>query len=326
MFNYRQISSDLIKDLPDRTGDVISRRFGLNQNTLQDKRESLESIGKDYGITRERVRQIERDGLMRMKERSKRYDSVFSNFQEKMSYFGGLKKEDLYVRSIGEQDMRNHILFLLSVSDSFYRFSENRDFHPFWSIDTKSFNSASSTVKSIKEVLEQEKKPLSIEYCAKLAAALPSKIGSYLEISKDLHLTDDGMFGLKSWPEVNPKGIKDKAHLVLKKAGKPLHFTEVAKLIGETTLPQTVHNELIKDSRFVLVGRGIYALREWGYEPGEIKEVIKKILTTANRPMDKEEIVREVLKRRVVKENTVLQNLSNKRYFQRDSSGRYLIS
>ena len=36
--------------------------------------------------------------------------------------------------------------------------------------------------------------------------------------------------GLISWAEVKPKGVRDKAYLVLKKENKPKHFTEIAKL------------------------------------------------------------------------------------------------
>ncbi len=326
MFDYRQISSDLIKDLPDRTGDIISRRFGLNKNSYKSK-ESLESIGVDYGITRERVRQIESDGLSKIENRSKKYNSVFSELRDKISDFGGLKKEDLYIKSLGDIDMRNHIFFLLSVNDNFSRFSENKDFHSFWRLNDRKFEDVKSAVVYIKDILQREKKPLKIDDClSMLDSKSPSKINSYLEISKDIHLTDSGMFGLKDWPEINPKGIKDKAYLTLKKSAKPLHFREIAKKIGESVLPQTVHNELIKDKRFVLVGRGVYALGEWGYEPGEVKDVIKRILEKAGRPMNRREIVEEVLKRRVVKENTVIQNLSNKEYFRREPGGGYVTN
>ena len=118
--------------------------------------------------------------------------------------------------------------------------------------------------------------------------------------------------------------MKDKAYLVFKKENKPLHFTEVASLI-DSALPQTVHNELIKDSRFVLVGRGIYALKEWGYERGYVKDVIFKVLKSAQKPLDREEILEKVLEQRIVKKNTVLLNLSNKNYFLRTSEGNYTI-
>ncbi len=336
MFDYRQISSDLINELPDRTKSVVSRRFGLDRGTeggfgsFRDgkiKRESLESIGIDYGITRERVRQIERDGISRMRNSIGKYKPVFKKFEEKMMDFGGLKKEDLYISSLAEEGMANHVFLLLEISESFFRFSENKDFHSFWAMDTSHFDYAKDTVGSIKNILNEKNQPLTVDHCANMISSAPiPRINSYLEISKHIHLNDDGFFGLKNWPEVNPKGIKDKAYMALKKNGKPLHFTETAAMIGDSVLPQTVHNELIKDSRFVLVGRGIYALQEWGYEPGEIKEVIKKIMLETGKPLDKKEIIRKVMEKRIVKENTILQNLSNKKYFKRDSEGKYIAN
>jgi len=93
----------------------------------------------------------------------------------------------------------------------------------------------------------------------------------------------------------------------------------------EGSLVQTVHNELIKDSRFVLVGRGIYALEEWGYYPGQVKDVILRVLREERKPITKEEILEKVLEQRLVKENTILLNLSNKKYFERDVQGKYKV-
>jgi hypothetical protein len=130
---------------------------------------------------------------------------------------------------------------------------------------------------------------------------------------------------LKEWPEINPRVIKDKAFLVFKKENKPLHFSQVAQLIGTNALVQTVHNELIRDQRFVLVGRGIYALADWGYKPGTVKEVISGILAQSGDPLSKDEILKKVSEQRIVKANTVLLNLSNKQRFLRNSQGKYLL-
>ena len=139
--------------------------------------------------------------------------------------------------------------------------------------------------------------------------------------------------GLIHWPEIKPRGVKDRAFLAFKKHGKPLHFTDVAKMIdkleynqpNKKTYAQTVHNELIKDSRFVLVGRGTYALSEWGYTPGTIKDVIVKVLQTTNQPMHKDDVVKEVLAQRMVAKNTVLMNLNIKNNFDKDDKGNYFI-
>jgi len=156
---------------------------------------------------------------------------------------------------------------------------------------------------------------------------------SYLEVSKKIQANQENQLGLVEWPEIKPKGVRDRALLAFKKHGKPLHFTEVAKMIdklnfnvpNKRTYPQTVHNELIKDTRFVLVGRGTYALADWGYTPGTIKEVIAKLLKDSNGPIHKDEIVDKVLAQRLVAKNTVLMNLNNKTYFDKDSNNKYFL-
>ncbi|MBZ1356465.1 MAG: hypothetical protein KY054_01680 [Candidatus Nealsonbacteria bacterium] len=333
MFDYNQISSELVKNLPDRTKDVISRRFGLNgpnnsSNFVSSgkiRRESLESIGNDYQITRERVRQIEFDGMTKIKNNTKKYNKVYKKFREKIEDFGGVKKEDLYLSSLGQEKWVNHIFFLLNLDDTFFRFSETKDFHSFWAIDPSHISYAKEVVGSIHNVLDEKNEPLKISHCATISPLSDKPLNSYLEISKHIHQNDEGFFGLKNWPEVNPKGIKDRAYLVLKKEGTPLHFAKVAMAINKSALPQTVHNELIKDERFVLVGRGIYALKEWGYQPGEVKEVITRILQKSKNPLSREEIIQKVSEQRIVKENTILQNLSNRKYFSRNLDGHYII-
>ena len=145
----------------------------------------------------------------------------------------------------------------------------------------------------------------------------------------------DRKWGLREWPEVNPKGIKDKAYVALRNTGKPLHFRDVAVLIAELqevlgitskrVLPQTVHNELIKDNRFVLVGRGMYALNEWGYSAGTVKDVLR-VLLSKNKALAKQELINLVKKERQVKDSTILLNLQDKNIFTKDTQGRYYIS
>ena len=111
-----------------------------------------------------------------------------------------------------------------------------------------------------------------------------------------------------------------------------MHFSNVASLIEKLpfdfqnkTHTATVHNELIKDERFVLVGRGLYALKEWGYEPGVVKDIILKTLRDSKESLSKKEILDKVSEQRFVKENTIALNLQDRDYFVRDSQGRYTI-
>jgi DNA-directed RNA polymerase specialized sigma subunit len=92
---------------------------------------------------------------------------------------------------------------------------------------------------------------------------------SLIQAIKDLDQNKYGEWGLADWGEVKPKTVNDKIYLILKHAGAPLHFTDIAKKINDmkfdkkTANSATVHNELILDDRYVLVGRGTYGLKEW---------------------------------------------------------------
>jgi len=338
VLHSQSFHNNLLKSLPSRVRDVIERRFGLKKKT----RETLESIGKSYGVCRERVRQIEQAGLDIIKREIKKpvYQRIFRYFTNHLKKHGDLKREDLLLSQFSSPEAQNRALFWLTLGDPFLKFPETQDVYPLWTIDPKSVDFARQVISSFVEKFEKEKRLISEREALRIfkrefnefnRTTLPV-LSSYLEVSKEIEKNHEGLLGLKKWPEVSPRGIKDKAYLALKKAGHPLHFAEVAKIINELNigiskpaLPQTVHNELIRDPRFVLVGRGIYALREWGYIPGQVRDIIIKVLKEENRPLSRKEIIQKVLSQRLVKENTILLNLQNREYFLKDSQGRYIL-
>jgi len=320
LFNYQKICLNLLKDLPQRQKEVIFRRFGLKNG----QRETLELIGESYGITRERVRQIERDGILNLKPKTEKYQKIFQHFQKYLKSQGGLKKEEILLKELGGENQKPQVYFLLTLGENLQRFGETEDFYSLWLIDQDSLKRAEEITDSLFQRLKKLGKSLTLKELSSFISLKKPVLISYLEISKKIQRNSEGLFGLLDWPEINPRGVKDKAYIVFKKIGKPLHFAEVARLI-EGSLVQTVHNELIKDPRFVLVGRGIYALEEWGYFPGQVKDVILKILKEEGKPLTKEEILEKVRKQRLVKENTVFLNLSNKKRFLRNSQGKYEV-
>ncbi|MEX1995605.1 MAG: hypothetical protein WD887_02405, partial [Candidatus Saccharimonadales bacterium] len=150
-------------------------------------------------------------------------------------------------------------------------------------------------------------------------------------ISKNIATLND-RWGLIKWPMVNPKNIRDKIYVILHVKKKPLHFSEIADAIKNSDLKrkdvttQAIHNELIKDARFVLIGRGIYALKEWGYQKGTVADVIAEVLKKEAGPLHRDEIVRRVLKSRQVKETTILLNLQGKKQFKRVAKATYALA
>jgi len=328
--NYQKICQDLIKDLPQRQKDIVEQRFGLED----EERKTLEAIGRGYGITRERVRQIEEDGFSKIRPKLEKYQEVFQYFEGEIEKFGGLRKEDILLNSLAGSKFQNQVFFLLILGEKFQRFAENKVFHSLWAIDQNSFNFAKEVLDFLSKKLLEINQPLSFANLLKKAnlqfKSLTSRsLQSYLEISKRIQPGIEGNYGLKDWPEINPRGVRDRAYLVFKKEKRPLHFAQVTRLINNSkfekisqppALIQTVHNELIKDQRFVLVGRGLYALGEWGYQPGVVKDVISMILQEEKKPLTKGEIIDRVLKQRIVKVNTILLSLG---HFPKTANGKY---
>ena len=354
-FDYQKICSDVLKEFPPRTIDIIERRFGLKSG----KEETLEAIGKKYGLTRERIRQIEKDGFFEVKKKARKYESVFNYFKNSLNSFGGIKEEKAFLdflvssnkktntqnsqsTNLSEERIKKSILFLLFTDKDLHKILETKDLKSFWEIDKKSFSIAKKIIKLTISLLKKEKKPLKIKELfsalekdfQKITSKKISKniFQSYIEISKEIQKNPNDEYGLPNWVEINPRGIKDRIYLVLKKEKKPLHFQKITDLIQELPFSYkrkaniaTVHNELIKNKHFILVGRGLYALDEWGYTEGMVKNVIATILKDAGKPLSKEEISKKVLEKRLVKKSTVFLNLNDKNYFLRDENGKYRI-
>ncbi|NIA02451.1 MAG: hypothetical protein GWP15_03635, partial [Nitrospirae bacterium] len=153
---------------------------------------------------------------------------------------------------------------------------------------------------------------------------------SCLEVDKRLKRTEDG-FGLMVWRHINPRSIRDKAYIVLKKEKDPLHFVEIANKITEASFDkkvvttQAVHNELIRYDQFVLVGRGLYTLKEFGFSKGTVADVIEGLLKKKS-PMKKQEIIEGVLKQRQVKKGTISLNLQKNPQFVRVGRAVYQLA
>jgi DNA-directed RNA polymerase delta subunit len=141
-------------------------------------------------------------------------------------------------------------------------------------------------------------------------------VDSILDLFEDVVKGEETLIGLTKWKILNPKTLKDKAIYVMKKEKMPMHFVDISNKIteylGENVKINTIHNELIRNGEFVLIGRGIYALKEWGFVPGTVLDVIMNVLEKNNDPMNTEEITKEVLKTRNVKQTTIYMNLQNK--------------
>jgi len=370
-FDYKKISLGFLKDLSPRTAEVLKRRFGLKNR----EKETLETIGKYYGLSRERIRQIEKSGFFQIEKKIEEQQPIFNYFKEVLNSFGGFKREKILLDFLvfspavfkvkgktqnfkiskqAREKLKNNILFLLTINNDFQKIPDSSDLYSFWTIDKNIVVLIKKVISQTIIFLKKEKKPFKIDslfnansvrnfngknrrQIEKVFNGFNRRLNknvfqSCLEVSREIQKNPVEEYGLKIWPTINPRGIKDRSYLVLKKKNVPLHFKEIAKLIEQLPFPYskkihltTVHNELIKNKQFVLVGRGLYALGEWGYTPGVVKDVIVKVLRQAKKPLSKKEISKRVLRERFVKENTVFLSLSDKNYFLRDKQGMYRV-
>ncbi len=321
----------------DREREIITRRFGLF-----DRRETLEQIGELLGITRERVRQLEKAILIRLKiaaedDKIPAIHDVERRLIRHLSENGrvGRVKDvaDELVGGISDDRHRAHIAFVSELSPNLVVVNENDHYHHAIGIkehgDEKKIKSHVDTiVKTIKEHGE----PLQIEALHdKLSFEHPSHVRALASASKQLASLRDH-WGLTKWPTVNPKNIRDKIYVILADHGKPMHFSDIAKSIKDSDFKrrnvttQAIHNELIKDKRFVLIGRGIYALDTWGFSKGTVSDIISDVLKKAGEPLHRDEIVKRVLKSRQVKETTILLNLQSKPQFKRVAKATYTLN
>lgn len=336
-FKPKQTSKALLGVLQERARDIVTKRYGLDgKDSL-----TLEAIGQKYGITRERVRQIENAALQTIKKSDafKRIARELEELRNLMADFGGIVHEQQFLGHVAaDVATQNHVHFLMVLGDAFTQLKEDDEFHRRWTVDSTLSTKVHESLRRVCSSLSEDDLIHESELVAHFLKELKEATGSdkveevarrWISISKQINKNPLGEWGLASSPNVKMRGIRDYAYLVLRAHGSPMHFTEVAgqikKLFGKNAHPATCHNELIKDSRFVLVGRGLYALAEWGYSKGVVRDVIRAVLAGGKR-LGKDEIVKQVLKERYVKENTILVNLQNPKYFKRDKDGRYLVA
>lgn len=332
-------SGALIKRLlgaaPERSRGVLTRRFGLGTTP---ERETLESIGGRLGITRERVRQIESAGLdvIRASKTFKEVQGSFDEIARHVKSLGVIVPEEKLLSSLGKDEKtRNRFRFFLVVGAAFIRERETNDFLARWHVDhttaKKIHDALTRLYGSLKddEVLpESELLDRFLDELKEINDAYKNEevLKRWLSLSKHIKNNPLSEWGRATAPAISVKGVRDYAYLAIKRHGKPMHFSEVASAIGTLFSKKahiaTTHNELIKDPRFVLVGRGLYALTEWGYKPGVVRDVIRSIIASEG-PLKKEDIIKHVKKARFVKDNTILVNLNDSRYFKRMKDGHY---
>ena len=336
-FLPRSITKDLLLDLPDRSRKVLVDRFGLSQSG---ESRTLDAIGKEYGITRERIRQIESHSItiIRQADVYMKHAQVWDDLKQALNTLGGVVAEDVVFVEIPKTQVdRNHIAFLLTVGHHFNDLREDADFKRRWHIDEQLARQVEGALTALYKAMTTDTLMSEVECIALFDKMLKQENAKgrggavllrWLTISKRVGKNPLGEWGRVESPHVRVKNTRDFAYLTLKRHGSPMHFSEVSggirKLFNREAHPATTHNELIKDSRFVLVGRGLYGLKQWGYAPGIVKDVIVSVLEMEGVPLERSDIIERVKRERYVKDATIVVNLQSNT-FVRTPDGKYAL-
>lgn len=361
-FSPNEVIFNLFKHLSTKERDILNRRFGL----LGKKRETLEEIGSYYQITRERIRQIEVATIRRLKEIQdfkKEVEGAEHNVGRLLNKHGGIMEQNHLLKELltfNDANPANHqaTIFILSqlLNDKFDLVRGDDEINDSWKLPGFSLEILKESLRHINNIIGGENRLLTLDdlvkgftqhefYKTNKHIITPGSsddtisdeeflrvLNSYLMISRKVNQNILGEWGLTQWSTIRPKRMGDKIYLILRRSGKPMHFTEIADAINQasfdhkTAYPATIHNELILDPRYVLVGRGIYALKEWGYQPGTVIDIVTEILQKSPNPLTKEEIMDKVLEQRMVRKSTILLALANRQKIKRLPNGTYTLA
>jgi len=335
VLNTESIVQDILASIErEREREIISRRFGLF-----DRKETLEQIGELLGITRERVRQLEKSVMTTLRASATELphmtevEAALLSAIEAAGQTARITALGAELTAENTRTDQSRLAFLtelapnvsaISEDDNFYQSAGNAKVHDADAIKKE--------VASLVEAIAKAGKPLETREVTKLANMANDTYAAALASTSKQLATLNGRWGLVKWPTVNPKNIRDKIYVILAENGKHMHFNEIAEAIKQSDFKrkdvttQAIHNELIKDKRFVLIGRGIYALKEWGYKKGTVADIISEVLREAGEPLHRDEIVKRVLKSRFVKETTILLNLQSKNQFKRVAKATYELA
>jgi len=340
--NLQKILDEIFLVLTSKEKEVMTKRFGLDNKP----RQTLEKIGQKFSVTRERIRQIEKIALSKLKRTASSTRLIVVNeiANELIKEAGGLLLENTIIKIILEKIGSTHevdapiIKLALSINPNLVKIEKNNILHTFWKDANLNINEIFDVIEAGIKILNKKGDVIDQNtLAAQIKTSMDEKAKSYpdnfvincLTIDKRIKQMKEG-FGLMSWRHINPKSIRDKAYIILKKAGKVMHFKEIADKIIEAHFDnkhvtvQAVHNELIKYDKFVLVGRGLYALKEWGYKKGTVADIIEDLLRKKS-PMTKKEIIQAVLKERHVKKGTISLNLQKNPQFVRVGHAVYAL-
>ena len=324
-----------LDSLSEKEKMVISKRVWLNWEVF-----TLQCIGDSFkpNITRERVRQLEATWIKKLGRiiKTSNLSSIQEFAKEKLLENGWLLTKDKLLSYIIrdswlDDEMTSTLISVIIQADYDILKSKPR-------ISTKSYFFMPDVKKEMVEKVYKEgvkilKQKGDVMEQRSLYELIKIKLWDFnwiltlklidniFDVYLDIVKWEESYIGMAKWRILNPKTLKDKIIYIMKKEKVPLHFVDISNKVldylWDTVKVNTVHNELIRNNDFVLIWKWIYVLKDWGFKPWTVIDVIIDVLKKQWEPMKTDDIISRVLKTRIVKESTIYMNLQNKKYIER---------
>jgi len=294
----------------------------------------LQRIGQEYSLTRERIRQIETQALMRFRRLivwNETYMNVLSEAKKILDAHWGILGEDVLVAKLINRNLFKFTkdeLKLILVSDFDVTYlKRNKLLYKAFYIEPLFEDLLTKMAMYVNNYFEGRKKSEDMyEFIAKVKEEFSKEYKDVTYLKNDLFyvnffslIRNFSVFDWKVWfdefADVNPKTMKLKIYYIMKRINKPVHYQELPSKImdyfpNKSCKINTIHNELVKNNDiFVNLGLGRYWLKEWWYEGWVVKDILIRIFEKNDRPMTVKELCKEVLKEKMVSPNTVMLNL-----------------
>jgi len=243
IFQVSDLVNNLLILLSEKEKFVIQKRFNLDHT----RRFTLEEIGKHFNVTRERIRQIEKNAITKLRRNVFNTDlvSILECAKEVLEQSGNLVAERkmlaALINFVGKDAAKKidveSIKLALSLHDEFVHVGNTIYFNPYYKSkavdDVFVKDVAEKAVKLLKKRGDTIKKDKVTGEISKLfkSQAIPKElILSILEIDKRIKVLKDSV-GLMDWRNINPRTLRDKIFYILRENKKPLHFVEIANII-----------------------------------------------------------------------------------------------
>ncbi len=343
-----QISNDRLVQLlieragNDRSIDIIKRRFGFDSG----ERQTLDEIGKDYGITRERVRQIQERSIQRIKHPSTKgrstIISIINDIFQKNQFIISDSEADYLIGKVFNTSKFDGSSFLDMISDLGWiqknkigdvAFYTNNALKPTLSLtmtNVYSLLKASSTMISLEEIIKKII-PSNTKYSENSDLQVIIKRICSLDPRIEERMPERyTLYGLHSRTNIWASLIKE----VLEKEGEPLHFADITNSVNDM-FPNTdnnhidvrrLHSILIENHAFSHSGvKGTYGLTEWGFRKETTSELIEECIKKAGFPLHWKQIYNYVSKYKDTKPANIIAMLNSRDKFVRKGKGMFEV-